>query len=91
MEERKRDYMLRLQLLRDIAAAKERVVNAAKELRMANAAWLQISEHRGEGEAAQAAYILARTWWTEADKEFIDAVDALTALEQQKRVSDGEQ
>jgi hypothetical protein len=64
-----------------IRAAEQRVVAAAKELREANQAWLDVIHLAGTG---QPAYFDAQRRWMEADKEFIDAVDALAVLEEEK-------
>jgi hypothetical protein len=64
-----------------IRAAEKRVATAAKELREANQAWLDVIHLAGTG---QPAYFDAQRRWMEADKEFIDAVDALAVLEEEK-------
>jgi hypothetical protein len=74
-DERRPNFMLRLQLLRDIATARDRVIEAAKALRDANQAWLEVS---------RAASHPARQRWMDADQEFQDAVDALWALEKER-------
>jgi hypothetical protein len=61
-----------------IRAAEKRVATAAMKLRLANQEWLDVA-YRVEV-FGQPAYFDARRRWMEADKEFIDAVDALAVL-----------
>jgi hypothetical protein len=65
-----------------IRAAEQRVVAAAMKLRAANQEWLDVA-YRVEV-FGQPAYFDAQRRWMEADKEFIDAVDALAVLEEEK-------